>query len=51
MPRLRRSRDGVFVEADGGTLFFDGVGEMSLAMQAYLLLVLDRVVEAPGIEL
>jgi len=37
-----RNRDGLFVVADGGTLFFDEVGEMSLAMQATLLRVLEH---------
>jgi DNA-binding NtrC family response regulator len=36
-----RARDGVFVEANGGTLLFDEVGEMSAAMQAKLLRVLE----------
>jgi DNA-binding NtrC family response regulator len=36
-----RANDGVFVEADGGTLLFDEVGEMSAAMQAKLLRVLE----------
>jgi transcriptional regulator with PAS, ATPase and Fis domain len=36
-----RARDGLFVEADGGTLLFDEVGEMSAAMQAKLLRVLE----------
>jgi DNA-binding NtrC family response regulator len=36
-----RARDGLFVEADGGTLLFDEVGEMSSAMQAKLLRVLE----------
>jgi DNA-binding NtrC family response regulator len=37
-----RAHDGVFVEADGGTLLFDEVGEMSAAMQAKLLCVLEN---------
>jgi DNA-binding NtrC family response regulator len=36
-----RANPGLFVEADGGTLFFDEVGEMSAAMQAKLLRVLE----------
>jgi DNA-binding NtrC family response regulator len=36
-----RARDGVFVEANGGTLLFDEVGEMSAAMQSKLLRVLE----------
>jgi DNA-binding NtrC family response regulator len=36
-----RERAGLFVEANEGTLFFDEVGEMSPAMQAKLLRVLE----------
>jgi DNA-binding NtrC family response regulator len=37
-----RDNPGLFVEADGGTLLFDEVGEMSAAMQAKLLRVLEN---------
>jgi DNA-binding NtrC family response regulator len=44
-----RSRPGLFVEADRGTLFLDEVGEMSPAMQAMLLRVLqDGIVRPVG---
>jgi DNA-binding NtrC family response regulator len=36
-----RDRSGLLVEADGGTLLFDEVAEMSAAMQAKLLRVLE----------
>jgi DNA-binding NtrC family response regulator/tetratricopeptide (TPR) repeat protein len=36
-----RARRGLFVEAEGGTLFMDEVGEMSASMQAKLLRVLE----------
>jgi DNA-binding NtrC family response regulator len=35
--KATRERRGIFVEADGGTLFFDEVAEMSPAMQASVL--------------
>ena len=35
------AREGLFEAADGGTLFFDEVGEMSAAMQAKLLRVME----------
>ncbi|MBX3216231.1 MAG: sigma-54-dependent Fis family transcriptional regulator [Labilithrix sp.] len=43
------SRPGLFVEADGGSLFLDEVGDMTPALQAKLLDVLERrVVRAVG---
>lgn len=37
----RTARDGAFVEADGGTLFFDEIGELPPDMQARLLRVIE----------
>jgi DNA-binding NtrC family response regulator len=44
-----RARSGLFVEAEGGTLLLDELGEMSPAMQSKLLRVLeDRIVRPVG---
>ncbi|NTV25451.1 MAG: sigma 54-interacting transcriptional regulator [Chlorobiaceae bacterium] len=44
-----RARKGRFEEADGGTIFLDEIGELSLAMQAKLLRVLqERCFERVG---
>ncbi len=37
-----RKKDGRFLQADGGTIFLDEIGEMPLAMQAKLLRVLQE---------
>jgi DNA-binding NtrC family response regulator len=42
-----RDRPGLFVEADGGTLLFDEIGEMSAKMQAKLLRVLESKMVRP----
>jgi transcriptional regulator with PAS, ATPase and Fis domain len=39
----RESRDGLFVEASGGTIFLDEVAEMPLDIQSKLLQVLESV--------
>lgn len=44
-----KSRKGRFEEADGGTIFLDEIGELSLAVQAKLLRVLqERTLERVG---
>jgi Nif-specific regulatory protein len=43
------SREGRFEEADGGTIFIDEIGELSLSMQAKLLRILqERTFERVG---
>jgi two-component system response regulator AtoC len=43
------ARPGRFVQADGGTIFLDEIGDMPIAIQAKILRVLqDRTIEAVG---
>ncbi len=43
----RTDRKGLFVQADGGTLFMDEIGELPLSMQVKLLRVLEQRVVRP----
>jgi transcriptional regulator with GAF, ATPase, and Fis domain len=42
LSQCRKDKRGLFAEADGGTVFLDEIGDMSLSNQAKLLRVLQN---------